>query len=105
MAVYVEADGRESFAIACQGDITLSRAGRASSAVPMEITTETGNQIFNATPATNGTSFLSIRLPARTRLLDAMALSRGRFMVQTSGLRTLYLPAWAEVSRVIEDCR
>jgi len=42
------------------------------------------------------------QLPA---LLDAMALSKGRFAVELEGEAALYLPAWAEVSRVIEDCR
>ncbi|MGE5953581.1 MAG: hypothetical protein ACM308_08200 [Qipengyuania vulgaris] len=41
----------------------------------------------------------------KSPLLDAMALTKGRFAVETPGLPTLYLPAWAEVTRVIEDCR
>ena len=38
-------------------------------------------------------------------LLDAMAFSRGRFGVSVSGAPALVVPAWAEVARVIEDCR
>ena len=38
-------------------------------------------------------------------LLDAMAYSKGRFAVELAGAPTLYLPAWPEVARVIEDCR
>ena len=38
-------------------------------------------------------------------LLDAMAITKGRFSVEVEGTDTLYLPAWVEVSRVIEDCR
>ena len=38
-------------------------------------------------------------------LLDAMALSKGRFAVEVEGAPPLFLPTWAEVSRVIEDCR
>ena len=45
------------------------------------------------------------RLSANDRLLDAMALSKGRFAVEVPGTTTLYLPSWAEVTRVIEDCR
>jgi len=33
-----------------------------------------------------------------------MALSKGRFAVETQGLETLYVPAWPEMTRVIEDC-
>jgi hypothetical protein len=38
-------------------------------------------------------------------LLDAIALSKGRFAVEVEGETTLYLPTWAEVSRLVEDCR
>lgn len=44
-------------------------------------------------------------LSARDPLLDAMAFSRGRFMVEAAGGTRLLLPAWPEVARVIEDCR
>jgi hypothetical protein len=38
-------------------------------------------------------------------LLDAIASSRGRIGVSSSGLAALVAPPWAEVGRVIEDCR
>jgi hypothetical protein len=44
-------------------------------------------------------------LDARDALLDAMALSKGRFAVEVNGTAPLILPSHAEVSRVIEDCR
>lgn len=44
-------------------------------------------------------------LDARDPLLDAMAITRGRFAVEVEGEPGLYVPAWAEVTRVIEDCR
>jgi hypothetical protein len=50
-------------------------------------------------------SWLETALGARDTLLDAMAFSRGRFMVEVQGGETLYLPSWPEVSRVVEDCR
>jgi len=53
--------------------------------------------------ARNGTVTLS--LPARDPLLDAMAFSKGRFSVLATGLPPLTVPSWTEVSRVIEDCR
>ena len=37
--------------------------------------------------------------------LDQIAFSRGRFSVSGPGLPELDIPAWAEPSRVIEDCR
>ena len=38
-------------------------------------------------------------------LLDAIASSRGRIGFSTSGAPALVVPPWAEVARVIEDCR
>jgi hypothetical protein len=37
--------------------------------------------------------------------LDQIAFSRGRFSVSGPGLPEIDIPAWAEPSRVIEDCR
>lgn len=36
---------------------------------------------------------------------DRIAFSRGRFAIEAPGTRPISIPAWAEVSRVIEDCR
>lgn len=36
---------------------------------------------------------------------DKMAYSRGRFAIEAPGTQPISVPAWAEVSRVIEDCR
>ncbi|MCT8001528.1 hypothetical protein NZL82_06495 [Sphingomonas sanguinis] len=44
-------------------------------------------------------------IAANDSLLDAMAFSRGRFTVEQSGHMPLVIPAYAEIGRVIEDCR
>ncbi|HEX8382778.1 MAG TPA: hypothetical protein VF592_05315 [Sphingomonas sp.] len=38
-------------------------------------------------------------------LLDALAFSRGRFVVEQAGRPPLVVPAHAEIGRVTEDCR
>ncbi len=48
---------------------------------------------------------MAVAIPARDPILDAMALTKGRFAIEAQGTQTLYIPAWAEVTRVIEDCR
>ena len=73
--------------------------------VSMRIRTETLTRVLAARPEGDGLSYLVARVPARDPLLDAMALSKGRFAVDIAGGGTLYLPSWAEVTRVIEDCR
>ncbi|MCP1471830.1 hypothetical protein J3E64_003543 [Sphingobium sp. OAS761] len=42
---------------------------------------------------------------ATDAVLDQIAYSRGRFAVEVAGLSPLVLPPWAEVARVVEDCR
>ncbi len=44
------------------------------------------------------------RLLANDLLLDAIAYSRGRFLVSGGGA-TLVIPTWPEAARSIEDCR
>lgn len=84
------------------GTVSLIRRGEASAAVPMTVRTDKAVRAFSANPQADG---LTVALPARDPLLDAMAFSRGRFAVETAGVATLYIPSWTEVSRVIEDCR
>jgi len=36
---------------------------------------------------------------------DKIAFSRGRFAIEAPGAAPIAVPGWAEVSRVIEDCR
>ena len=38
-------------------------------------------------------------------MLDAMVFSRGRFVVERTGAAPLVVPPYAEIGRVVEDCR
>ncbi len=82
--------------------VTVTRAGTAAGPAPLVITTTAQRRVLNAAPASAG---IAAVLPARDSLLDAMAFSRGRFMVETPGLPALLVPSWPELSRVVEDCR
>ena len=84
------------------GTVTVLRSGRAAGSVPLTITTTDTGRTLSASPRGDA---LAVTLQARDSLLDAMAFSRGRFMVEAAGLATLYVPSWPEVGRVIEDCR
>ncbi|MDP3674751.1 MAG: hypothetical protein Q8R44_06615 [Novosphingobium sp.] len=85
--------------------VALRRAGAAPSPVPLTITTSTATRAFTATPEAGPIPQLVLVLAARDPVLDAMAFSRGRFVIEVAGLPTLYLPARPEVGRLIEDCR
>ncbi|MEO1222155.1 MAG: hypothetical protein AAFY42_12525, partial [Pseudomonadota bacterium] len=73
--------------------------------VEMLIGTETGRETLSATQRLSEVGVVAADLSPSNSLLDAIALSRGRFAIALSGQSTLYPPTWAEVTRVIEDCR
>jgi len=97
-----------TFTMRCEpsrGIISLLRAGRASGEVPMRILTELSESMVQARQASDQSPTLQANLRASDPVLEAMAFSKGRFAIETAGLPTLYIPAWPEVTRVIEDCR
>ena len=77
--------------------------------VAMRISTETVSRPLMAKSVAGSPAQAPARaiatLDANDPLLDAMAITRGRFAVEVEGEQGLYVPAWAEVTRVIEDCR
>lgn len=84
--------------------ILLIRAGQpGTDTLPMTIRTETAQRTLVA--RADGRYYSIASLPVSDPLLDAMALSKGRFAVEVDGYPPLYLPSYAEVTRVIEDCR
>lgn len=104
-ASFWSAAGAPMLRLRCMADtrnvvLSLPESGAARPLVT--IRTETISRTIEAQPA--GRETLVAIIPGDP-LLDAMALSKGRFAVEAEGLPTLYLPSWAEVSRVIEDCR
>jgi len=88
--------------------VTLFRPAAAPQATSFTITATSSRKMFTGfAQASSGQapSGVSVAVPSSDPILDAMAFSRGRFMVESAGMATLYLPSWPEVSRVIEDCR
>lgn len=106
-ARFAAGTGAPRFTLACQPSarrVTLMRhEASASPANAMTIRAEEGARALTA-QRSGDRSALEAALPANDPLLAAMAFSKGRFAVEAEGLPTLYLPAWAEVTRVIEDC-
>lgn len=98
--------GSELLALRCerpQSRIVVIRSAAGDNPAPqITIRTETTDRAVGA-DVSGGV--VQASLAASDRLLDAMALSKGRFAVEVHGAPTLYLPSWAEVTRVIEDCR
>lgn len=100
--------GQPLLSLRCEraaGVVRLRRAGSATGPLPLTITTTSVRRSFTLAPEQGNPPAVALAIPARDSILDAMAFSRGRFMIEVPGLPTLYLPAWPEVARVVEDCR
>jgi hypothetical protein len=90
--------------IACTADrqIRFIRAGSASGGEAMAIRTTLGERSL---PVSVGPEGSVATLAPADPLLDQIAFSRGRFLVQVAGQADLVLPTWPEPARVIEECR
>ncbi|WP_299307044.1 hypothetical protein [uncultured Croceicoccus sp.] len=94
------------FVMACEPgnrQIKLWRMTPDARATTMTITTTSQTKMLTAQPAANGQVVAT--LAPHDPIIDAMIFSRGRFAVAAPGTRTLYMPTWAEIARVAEDCR
>lgn len=89
------------------GRLFLSVAGASPSPSANSVTVRTSSvaRTVSASAAGGSPAYLAATLTPADPLLDAMAFSRGRFALSMAGAPPLVLPAWAEVGRVIEDCR
>ena len=108
-ALFSDPDEQFYFSLTCVTqpngpEILFTRTGRpAKPNLAMTIRTETAQRTMMARQATP--AIIAVAVAGSDPLLDAMALSKGRFAVEVEGELPLILPSWAEVSRVIEDCR
>lgn len=83
----------------------VSIAKPASAAAPV-IIVWTSSQTRTVPASFNpATAKLTIEFDANDPLLDALSNSRGRLGFTVSPQPPLVVPAWAEVARVVEDCR
>ncbi|MEL1250748.1 hypothetical protein [Aurantiacibacter gilvus] len=85
--------------------VSISRIGASEGETSMIIRTETQTGALLAEPAVSFAPLLLAHVDARDPLLDAIAFSKGRFAVEVGGTEPIYVPAYPEITRVIEDCR
>ncbi len=83
--------------------IQIARRGETSG--PVTIRTSTTARAFTARPTPGSQPYMAVTLAANDPILDAMGYSRGRFVMEMPPLAPLVVPTWAEVQRVVEDCR
>lgn len=80
--------------------IHLARRGVTSGAMTVRTSTTARSLTVRSTGAE-----MAVTLAATDPILDAMGYSRGRFVVEMPPLAPLVVPSWAEVQRVVDDCR
>jgi hypothetical protein len=81
----------------------LARAGAAVGA--LTVRTSSTTRAVGVKPVGGPTPYVASEHEPRDPLLDAIAFSRGRFVIEQAGAATLVVPVYAEIGRVIEDCR
>lgn len=83
----------------------LSRRGAATSNPAMTLRTTSAIRALATRPTGGVPPYLAVAVAVRDPLLDAIGFSRGRFVIEQPGLPILVIPSWAEILRVVEDCR
>jgi hypothetical protein len=71
----------------------------------MVVRTSSTMKEFVAQPIGTNPTYLAAEITPNDPILDAMAFSRGRVLVETEGQQPVILPSWAEITRIVEDCR
>jgi hypothetical protein len=84
--------------------VTLSREASAPGA-RMVIHTSSMTKTVVAAPSDANPFYLGADIATTDPILDAMAFSRGRVLVDMEGQQPVILPTWAEIARIVEDCR
>lgn len=83
--------------------IILARAG--GTAGSMVIRSSSMMKEFTGSQAGGTVPYIATEIMPRDPILDAMIFSRGRIAVEVTGQSPLAIPSWAEMSRLVEDCR
>ncbi len=105
-AVFADTAGRPQLTLRCtRAARQISLLKPAGAAVPAITVWTSSTRRAVATAFNPATASLRAEFAATDPLLDAMAFSRGRFVVSVAGAPALVVPAWPEVSRVVEECR
>lgn len=110
LALFGQPGTNALFVVRCDqsaGRLYLSRGGRfpVGQSGQMTIRTSSAARTLSAGNSNESPPYVAAELVASDRLLDAMAYSRGKFVVSVRGVDDIVVPTWAEFARVVEDCR
>ena len=83
--------------------VFLSREGRSVGTIVVR-SSSTMKELMGA--PTGGTPpYIAAEIAPNDPILDAMAFSRGRIAINVAGQQPIAIPSWAEITRIVEDCR
>jgi hypothetical protein len=80
-------------------------AQEATAGRRMVIRTSSSSKEFATRAAGTNPVYVTAEIQPTDAILDAMAFSRGRILLETDGQQPVILPSWAEITRIVEDCR
>ncbi len=83
--------------------IYLGREG-AGGGGKMVVRSSSAMKEFAASPTGGTPAYVATEILPNDPILDAMAYSRGRIAIEAGG-QPIAIPSWAEITRVVEDCR
>ena len=83
--------------------IYLARAGSGTGNIV--IRSSSTMKEFAGAPTGGALPYIATEITPRDPILDAMIYSRGRIAIEVAGQMPLAIPSWAEIGRVVEDCR
>lgn len=110
IALFGGKGGNADFMIRCTlpaRKIFVSRAGGFPADVTGQMVLRATSGLKSYTAANTGDTppYVATEIPATDPQLDALAFSRGRFIVSVKGAADLVVPPWPELAHVVEDCR
>ncbi len=85
--------------------VSILRSGVSAAAATTTLSVWTTSLSRSVPARFDATGVLTADVAATDPLLDAIALSQGKFAMSALGAPMTAYPAWGEPSRVIEDCR
>jgi hypothetical protein len=84
--------------------IYLGREG-AGPGGKMVVRSSSSMKEFAASPTGAIPAYQASEIMPNDPILDAMAFSRGRIALEVDGQQPIAIPSWAEITRIVEDCR
>ncbi len=84
--------------------VYLAREGSATIGKTV-IRSSSSMKEFAANPTGGTPPYLASEIMPNDPILDAMAFSRGRIAIEVTGQPPVAIPSWAEITKIVEDCR